>query len=431
MAENEVHNRRPNIILAVLVAMFGSTSWLGPDAFWVEQGIHTQKLPEGWSLGATLTIIIQVSALVALVYTILESYNVKMKKAPLIILALLVNLCAFIPMGFFNEVSIEVAGKQRSIVLYVAMFFIGAVAILSDVLFLPYMKNLPEVYFQAYFFGIGLSSFVPSILSIIQGAATYDCVPSAKNSSVLEPKFENLRFSVEIFYTIVFIWCCLGAFSFILIHFCRSFIDNLWYGGQTLPRSSTDEKIIVITKPLAQRKSIWNGTSDYMLLALITLISGQNNVLLPSIQSFVVLPYSQTTYFWSLALGSIAQPIAAFIAHLAPAKKTQTMAMHSVITITASAICVVLALKSPTPWLVGTTIGSILVIMLTTSVYFFGTYSRCVIFEAIRDRSPSDDVKHRRLLYVGFTSQVGCALGTLFVFPTVNIFELFESVPPC
>ncbi|CAD5220730.1 unnamed protein product [Bursaphelenchus okinawaensis] len=432
--ENAVEvDQKPNWILAVLVALFASTSWLSLSSFWVEQGIHTQILPEGWQLGATLTIIIQISALLGLAYTIIENCtNIKPKTAPIILVSLIVLCLTIIPIGFYNEVTVEIAGKQRSIVLYTGMFFAGGLAILSDMLFIPYMKNLPEIYFQAYFFGVGLSNLVPSILSVIQDASTYDCVPAPK-SLELVPKFSHLRYSVSTFYTIIFLWCCLGTAAFLLIHFGRKRIDKLWYGS-SVHSVSTDENIIVVTKKLRSKyneDALLNDKKDYIVMILLGLVSGQINVFLPSLQSFVVLPYSSKTYFWSLAIGSALSPFSAVVAHIFPILKLKLLTLFTVITTVASAICLIIALHSPYPWLHETKIGSVLIILLTMTVYFVGHYCRNMLFEVIRRTSTNEDLKHRRLVFGGFAGQVGCLLATIIIFPTINIFELFKSVPPC
>lgn len=51
---------KANPLIFILVCLFASSAWLGSYASWVEMGVFTQKLPEGWALGSIITIVIQV-----------------------------------------------------------------------------------------------------------------------------------------------------------------------------------------------------------------------------------------------------------------------------------------------------------------------------------------------------------------------------------
>ncbi|CAD5228559.1 unnamed protein product [Bursaphelenchus xylophilus] len=426
MNENDEETRF-NPLLAILIALFGSTSWLGVNAFWVEMSVHTQTLPEGWHLGSILTIIIQISSIPALIYTLLDHKNrIKISTAPIIELALVIVAIAILLVGHFNDFTVEIGGSKRSIVVYICMFFVGSVSILSDVLFIPYMKNLPAAYFQAFFVGLGMSALMPSIFSIIQGASSYECVV-VPGEAQRPPRFIAPLFTVEVFYFIVFCWYCIGLVAFILIHHKRRWIFNVWPERLTWRIGSAgyhDNKEAVATKT-------WNGRSDVLLLTMIAIVYSLISVLMPSIQSYVALPYSPQTYSWSLTLCAIIQPVGSFISFFAPLRKIPLMVVTCCLTVLSAMFCLTLAFQSPSPWLVGTTAGSVSVILLTMTVFGLGCYTRSVIFEYIQSSSPSPAATHRRLLYAGLVGQAGTVVGTIFVFPAVNIFNLFKSAPSC
>lgn len=48
------------LFVYVLVALFGSSSWLSTNSIWMELSLLTQKLPEGWSLPSYLSAVVQV-----------------------------------------------------------------------------------------------------------------------------------------------------------------------------------------------------------------------------------------------------------------------------------------------------------------------------------------------------------------------------------
>ncbi|CAD5220666.1 unnamed protein product [Bursaphelenchus okinawaensis] len=419
-----------NPLIALLVVLFGSTTWLGVNAFWVEVSIHTQTLPEGWNLGSIITIIIQISAIPSLFYIFLQyKGRITISAAPIIITALLIVSTVTLFIGIFNDVTVYIAGAQRSIVIYIGIFFVGVVSVLSDVLFMPYMRNLPKMYFNSFFVGMGMSALVPSIFSIIQDAHSYECVHIP---NTFPPQFEaeyvNLKFGVTTYYTLVFIWYLIGLFAFLTIHWFQNFIYNAW------PKSFTwSVKDVAVAPAVLDEKTekTWNGITDVVLLCMIAIVNGSLNGLMPSIASFVTLPYSPNTYSWSLTICAIFQPVGSFVSFFLKARNVKVMIATCTVTVVAVALCIILAFQSPNPWLVNSSIGSAFAIVATTSVYGFGCYTRTVVFEHVRETSPNEKSKHQRLMYAGLAAQAGTLIVTSFVFPIINVFHLLKSVPSC
>ncbi|CAD5220726.1 unnamed protein product [Bursaphelenchus okinawaensis] len=391
-------------------------------------------LPEGWGLISTSNLIVQGSVLITIIYAMVDHYTeIKMPKTSLIIVSLCMLTFTVIPIAFYNDVSVEIGGKQRSIVLYICMFIIGAFSMLSDVLFIPYLKNLPEIYFQAYFLGMGMSCIGPGVMSVVQDGSSYDCVPIAPNSTELEPQFRKIRYSVEVYYIIVFLWSLAGTISFLLIHLCREKIDMLWYGASYSEGNEKKVKELEkeeIVEELIEEKGEFD-VEDWMLMVCVAIVTGTLNVLMPSIQSFVALPYSTQTYFWSLILGAGIQPIVSIVAHFWPVYSTSILTTCTLLAMSVLGLCFAIAFQSPHPWLADTSFGSVTVVCLITFVFGLAYYCKSALFEALSHRSPTDESKHRRLLFAGFMGQIGAAISTAIIFPSVNIFELFDSVPPC
>jgi hypothetical protein len=62
----DTNQKSVNPLVYVLVAWFGSITWLGPFTALVELPILTRKLPEEWALGSILSVSIEVSYLLKL-----------------------------------------------------------------------------------------------------------------------------------------------------------------------------------------------------------------------------------------------------------------------------------------------------------------------------------------------------------------------------
>lgn len=52
-------------------------------------------------------------------------------------------------------------------------FFVALVNATSNLLFMPYMQSFDPAYLTAYFVGMGLSSLIPSLVSLFQGILNF------------------------------------------------------------------------------------------------------------------------------------------------------------------------------------------------------------------------------------------------------------------
>lgn len=59
--------------------------------------------------------------------------------------------------------------SKRSIILISMTFFVALVNGTSNLLFMPYMQAVDSKYLTAYFVGMGVSSLIPSVVSLLQG----------------------------------------------------------------------------------------------------------------------------------------------------------------------------------------------------------------------------------------------------------------------
>jgi riboflavin transporter 2 len=177
-------------------------------------------------------------------------------------------------------------GSNHSFVILGMAFIGGMVNVGSDVVFVPYMRNFEDVYLPAYFIGSGLSAVFPSLISIIQGASSYDCVFDS-NANQTFPHYLKPNFSSTTFYLIMFAWSLLACFSFYLLNWHKKRIES-WYPFSRLTVNSQDP----IT---AQRQSKLlnidaSRQRDCLILLCLAILGIEINTILPSLLSYVTLP---------------------------------------------------------------------------------------------------------------------------------------------
>ncbi|ETN77877.1 hypothetical protein NECAME_03049 [Necator americanus] len=336
----------------ILVTIFGSVSWLGTNSVWMQLPLLTADLPEGWGLPSFLAAIVQVffcshllsfthifrhyftiACVGPLVYTILHKgcQSISLPTAHLIT-AFLVFACACqFGLVFMWWWTIQIGSGEYSIALYLLLFGLALVNATSNVLFMPFMARFHHAYLNAYFVGMGLSSLIPSLLSLVQGAGKYDCEGAV-------PLFSPPRFQASAFFFVIFVWTVVAMLSFEI--FRRSDGHNSTvitakdavHEGTPLRavKSKSDEeqvgedseelntKVEVTSSP--PTKLHITATNYAVILIETAVVNALMNGVIPSVQSYSALPYSQD-FFRSLpvltALTVFSSLVTAFIIYLA------------------------------------------------------------------------------------------------------------------
>ncbi|KAI6174434.1 Riboflavin transporter [Aphelenchoides besseyi] len=394
---------RINPLIYLLVVWFGSVPWLGNYSTFVEMSILTRQLPEGWSLASVLIVVIQISSIGPLAFMILDRYfRIPIRHGIVIQIALMVTTFMYIPLIFAWDSAISVFGAQYSIVLISSIFVMGMIAIGSDIVFMPFMTTFDSVYLSAYFVGNNISSLLPSLLSIIQGTSTYTCTLNT-TTGVMEPLFAAPRFSVNVYYMIIFIWVFGGTFCFYLLN---NHIEWLKRFGFCQEETQVDS--ILMDKSVMLDELEENSVS-------------RNSILL------IDLMY-QNTYFWAVVIGTIIPLVGSFSAQLVSIRSTSFIVGLTVLCATTTIFVIILALQSPDPWLKSSIWGSILTVSLQTFSMFLCSFVRLIATEAYRDLAPGNE---DRLFWAGLALQIGSFVGALIAFPSVNILNFFQDTPPC
>lgn len=136
----------------------------------------------------------------------------------------------------------------------------------------------------------------------------------------------------------------------------------------------------------------------------------------------------QLTYHLALALSALAHPVASFLPMWVHPKTLKQLVSLTVIATAFCSIIVILALQSPEPLFRKEISGSILVIVVSVITALLHSYIRTVITTVMREDAPNNE---SRLFWCGVFMQVGSFLGSVVIFPLVNLVNLFQSAPLC
>lgn len=469
----------------ILVALFGSSSWMGTNSVWMQLPLLTSELPEHWNLPSYLAGVVQIACIVPLIYTILHKgvKSFTIPTAPLIIALLSLACCCQLGLSFFWNNYSDVFGAARSWPLYTLLFGLAIVNAMSNVLFMPFMAQFHPAYLNAYFVGMGLSSLMPSLLSLAQGTSKFKC-----DAAGVAERFPP-NFSVSIFFFIIFTFTCIALAAFIILYRSgahthaqksqNSARKEVPHEGTPLrkPESSSetdDEKPIDLHETGApaidaivseldetyrendqephsteqsdqaqtnenERSSIIHDTEplqpvDYItgvkfafLLFTTALVNAQMNGIITSVQSYAALPYSQATYHFAVTLSNVVSPLSSFLPFFISVRSIPVLAVLTACSSAMTAFIVYLAALSPSLIFDSVTIGSALSIGGSLIAAGLHSYLRVVFASLLREGHQSES----RLFWCGVFIQIGSFIGSAVMFPLVNIAHLFTSAPQC
>ncbi|XP_013196919.2 solute carrier family 52, riboflavin transporter, member 3-B isoform X2 [Amyelois transitella] len=406
-------NTKRRILLDVLMVCWGLSPWLGINGFFVQLPLLVEQLPEQWALPSAMTVAVQTANVGLLLYAALHRLFPKLSDS-LCILALLFTaaLSIFVNAFAYNH-TIVIGGSERSAAFLTMTFFSGLVGCTSSVLFYPYLRHYRDIYLTTYLVGEGLSGFIPSVLSLVQGVGGEPvCIPSADNTTMIA--HHPAPFFGPTTYMLVLGGLAItSVLSFLLIDSKRLFASER---VSTLARSKNDEAV----RPLSLMAPRW--------VALLTLATCLNAVaigVLPSIQSYSCRPYGVRAYHLSTALSTMANPLACLAGvWLAPA---QPRVLAAGLAFTALPFFYILAtaLLSPAPPLLNNSSGEVLVVLCWVMVTALFSYARMWTLERGRRGGA------RGMRACGVASQVGSAGGSLTMFLLISYTNLFRQAPVC
>lgn len=140
--------------ITLLVALFGTGSWIAITGLWLEMPLLIARLPESWRLASRLNVVIQLANLGPLVYWA----ALKLRLANDIsgtYAQLIVGLISCAVLIFGWQTTVSIGGSEHSAVLMACTFGLALVDCTSSVTFLTFVARFDSVYMAPYLVGEG------------------------------------------------------------------------------------------------------------------------------------------------------------------------------------------------------------------------------------------------------------------------------------
>lgn len=354
-----------------LAILFGIGSWIGVNSVYLQLPLFVAHAPEGWSLPSYLVIVIQLANIGPLAYTIVQKYSKhKLNDSHIIYALYLIGLLATICMIALYKEVVFVAGEKRSVALFATTFAFALVGCTSSVLFMPYMGRFKEMYLITYLVGEGLSGFLPSLMTLIQGVGGNTvCVTNPENLDEKVQFTPDPLFGTDVFFGLIILLISCSGISFVLLNtmrYCKNEYATVTIGYGNDYRYEDDEIKIDSIKStnsiINDDPKVLSRNKYIFLMFMMAFVSMFGSGIFPSIQSYSCLPYGNLAYHLTVTLSSIANPIACFMAVFLPHKSIKHIILLSLLTALITTYALATAVLSPNPPLQGTQIGEALVV---------------------------------------------------------------------
>ncbi|KAM6977576.1 solute carrier family 52, riboflavin transporter, member 3-A [Aplochiton taeniatus] len=443
-----------SLLIHMLACSFGLGSWVAINGLWVELPLIVNVLPEGWELPSYLTVIIQLANLGPLLVTLMHKLCPgRLNERAVIYAVLSIGVVSCFLLAFFWDQTTVVAGMRRSTAFFIITFCLALVDCTSSVTFMPFMMQLPAKYITTYFIGEGLSGFIPGLVALAQGVGMAKCVNGTLSSGNLTAEGQDDIYAVQTVYlppnfsAQVFFFFLAGMMCISLAAFCalnrlpRTFnlstenlvpdtVPSVCSGldnpaaetGSQGPRGQSEESGQV--RPLRAKPSR-SVKQLAFIYSLVVWVNGSTNGLLPSVQTYSCMPYGNLAYHLSAALASMANPVACIIAMFYPKRSLVLLGLLCLLGTGFGSYNMAMAAMSPCPLLTHSALGEAIIVL--SWVFFTGTlsYVKVMVGVILRDES------HSALVWCGAAAQMGSLVGSVTMFPLINVYNLFESGDFC
>lgn len=364
--------------LCFLIGLFAVGSWIDINGLWVETPLLVQKAPEQWSLPSYLVIIIQIANLGPLFYLLLNKVSKgRIDERKTIPLILMVGAVSCLLLAFFWNHTNVLFGEERSTALLILSLLLAFVDCTSSVVFLPYMAIFPKVYLTALYIGEGCSGLIPGIAALIQGIggeAKCRNVTSANGTSLI-PEYPPPNFSVKDFFIFLSILLLFCFIAFLLVDHLPQFkkykMLSRYSNSSFVDGERSDDLGSPVVHYMDSREAMVTNRAQSTikrrsgilpLLIMVTWINALSNGFLPSLQSYASIPYGNIPYHLSAALSNIVNPMACFATFFWKIRATRWILSATLFGTIFSAYLTYLAFASPTPPLMDSIGGQIILV---------------------------------------------------------------------
>ncbi|KAJ0036260.1 hypothetical protein NQD34_004937 [Periophthalmus magnuspinnatus] len=437
------------VLVHLLACAFGLGSWVAVNGLWVELPLIVNALPEGWDLPSYLTVIIQLANLGPLLVTLMHRLCPGRLKEHLVIYVILsIGIVSCLLLALFWDRTTLIGGAPHSTAFFIITFFLALVDCTSSVTFLPFMMQLPANYITTYFIGEGLSGFIPGVIALAQGVGMAKCVNSTHTTGnhssteelwIFKTEYLPPNFSTELFFFFLALMMCISLAAFVALNkLPRTFemsTENL------VPDTAVSSICSGLDNPGADTEGEGSHADEAesplkahpkhsmaqlcFIYCVVVWVNAATNGLLPSVQTYSCMPYGNLAYHLSAALSSVANPLACTVAMFVQNRSLAFMGVLTLMGTGFGSYNMAMAAMSPCPLFQSAMLGEILIVL--SWLCFTGTlsYVKVMVGVILRDRS------HSALVWCGAAAQMGSLLGSVTMFPLVNVYRLFQTSDFC
>ncbi|ELU04722.1 hypothetical protein CAPTEDRAFT_198178 [Capitella teleta] len=443
-----------------MICIFSWSSWMDIQGLWTQMPTFVKELPEGWSLPSYFVVLIQCSAVVPLTYGVIArrcSNSGRNQLEVIMVYAIIaVGLLSLTLLFFFWDVTVLVAGQERSLPTLLLFFLLAMVDTTSSVVYLPYMARFKPQYINVYMIGEDTCGFLTGALAMIQKTAEDEtCANSSANSTLnsVETSAEP-RFSLSAFVAVLVGMMALCMVAFTILHFApfarkemvehdvnemakhdaeeamaEHNYDTVHQGFKGIQTSSHQD----ISRPDGDRITrlvARRGTTSRERNLIYFYLFWTSFVIFgffSSIQSFSTLPYGTVAYTLAIKLTCIINPLSSIALFLLPQRSLRIISALIALSSVLVSGHVFLASTSPSPPLRDHIIGKICVVVSTLLLFGALCFCRVSMVAILRGGRRAS----RALFYAGAAIQSGAFTGGVTSFVLVNVFEVFRRPPPC
>lgn len=406
----KLQERSQHYKLIILILFFGTGSWVELNGIWVELPLLVNQSPQGWSLPSYISIVVQIANIGPLLYFCLNRFLNRNKghddsrrvqtEIPAIFIILSVGVIASILLAFFWQETSMIGGKSYSTALIVLSFFLALVDCTSSLTFLPFMAYFPAQYLTVYYIGEGMSGFIPSIIALTQGIGgqSYTCAEKTslqnmtlvsgdiqlRNVTEIVPSYfyTKPRFSTRVFFLFITGMMVLSLTSFTLLFRIKKRTESKKKRETSIPLQNkgfvhehdeamkNSDKLPGDNIVQAEKPQEMSFSHILYLLAINGVICTITFGILPSLQSYACLPYSNNIYHLTLVLSAVANPLACFLYLFVSMKSTLGISIAALVYVASAGYTIGIAATSPCPIMNDSQIGGILIVSIIFGFLF-------------------------------------------------------------
>ncbi|UJR37347.1 hypothetical protein I4U23_030055 [Adineta vaga] len=430
MTENRwTFNEYVTYILLTLVFL---ASWTDINGIFAElpQIILTQ--PERWKLGAYLALITNFGNIAPFILVLIKCLNKKkaLNPVPINYIVITIGMLSCFLLIFFWKHTTIILNQSYSITLLLLAFFLSLLDCTSSVSFADYIQKFRAEFTSALFLGESLTSIIPSLLAIGQGNGQLRCIPSINGTNLTEIVYTTARFSVSIYFLCLFLLLTISLISFVLLQW-TSISRNTHQIIRKVSLELTEDNQETTSKlfqekTLISSDSITLTTKSYLLLSLgCTYTSSILFGMLLSISTYVLMPYGHRIFYFGTILSPWMFTLIWIFGMIKPSISKRYILLFILMGTMTFLFEFFMAFKSPCPFWVNTTKGSVLILFVWLSTYLLLGYPRLVIANYMRNYSSNG------MFWYGVNVQLGALIGSVVAYLLIETFSLFHESLPC